>query len=177
MHVKQALAALAVVGFAVSLHAQQITKESVPGITNFARLETTVACGGATGPEAMPELKKLGFKSVVNLRQPSEQGANIPAAEAAAKGAGLTYVHIPFNVSAPDPALVDTFLKAVTTPANQPAYIHCAGGSRAAGLWMIKRVVVDKWDVERATREAEALGLTSAPVKQFAMNYIQTHRP
>jgi hypothetical protein len=36
-------------------------------------------------------------------------------------------------------------------------------------------VIIDKWDIERATKEAEALGLTSPPVKQFALNYIQTH--
>ena len=160
---------------AAALHAQQITRETLPGVTNFARLETTVACGGATGPEAMAEVKKLGFKSVINLRQASEQGVDVPAAEAAATAAGLKYLHLPFNVAAPDPTLVDRFLAAVTSPDNQPAYIHCAGGSRAAGLWLIKRVVVDKWDVDRATKEAEALGLTSAPVKQFVANYIQTH--
>jgi uncharacterized protein (TIGR01244 family) len=158
-----------------ALNAQQVTRDTLPGITNFARLETTVACGGATGPEAMAEVQKLGFKSVINLRQASEQGVDIPAAEAAATAAGLTYVHLPFNVAAPDPTLVDRFLAAVTAPDNQPAFIHCAGGSRAAGLWLIKRVMVDKWDVERATKEAEALGLTSAPVKQFVVNYIQTH--
>jgi uncharacterized protein (TIGR01244 family) len=113
---------------------------------------------------------------VINLRQASEQGANIPAAEAAAKAAGLNYVHLPFNTQSPDPALVDNFLKAITTPANQPAYIHCASANRASGLWLIKRVMIDKWDVERATKEAEALGLTSPPVKQFALNYIQTHQ-
>ena len=54
------LAALLVAGLSAAvLSAQQVTKQTVPGVTNFARLETTVACGGATGPEAMPELKKL----------------------------------------------------------------------------------------------------------------------
>jgi uncharacterized protein (TIGR01244 family) len=163
------------IALATAPNAQQVTRETLPGITNFARLETTVACGGATGPEAMAEVKKLGFKSVINLRQASEQGVDIPAAEAAASAAGLRYLHLPFNVAAPDPTLVDRFLAAVAASENQPAYIHCAGGSRAAGLWLIKRVIVDKWDVERATKEAEALGLTSAPVKQFVANYIQTH--
>jgi uncharacterized protein (TIGR01244 family) len=173
---KAALATLFAVGvFASTVSAQQVTKEAIPGTTHVTRLETTVACGGATGPEAMPEIKKLGFKAVINLRQASEQGANIPAAEAAAKAAGLNYLHLPFNTQSPDPALVDNFLKAITTPANQPAYIHCASANRASGLWLIKRVIVDKWDIERATKEAEALGLTSPPVKQFALNYIQTH--
>ena len=37
--------------------AQQVTKTTVPGITNFARLETTIACAGATKPAAVVELR------------------------------------------------------------------------------------------------------------------------
>ena len=37
-----------------------------------------------SGPEAMPEIKKMGFVSVINLRQATEPDTNIPAAEAAA---------------------------------------------------------------------------------------------
>jgi len=171
-----ALAALAAV-LAVSAAAQsQVTKETLPGVRNLARVETTVACAGATGPEAMPDIRKMGFVSVINLRQASEEGADIPAAEAAAKAAGLRYIHIPFNAQSPDPAVVDAFLKAVDTAANQPAFIHCASANRAAALWMIKRVQVDKWEVGRAQQEAEALGLTSQPLKQFVLDYIKTHR-
>lgn len=171
------LGILASAALGISLTAQSsVTKETVAGVTNFARVETTVACAGATGPEAMPAIRKMGFVSVINLRQASENGANVPEAEAAAKAAGLRYVHIPFNAQAPDPAVVDNFLKAVNTPANQPAYIHCGSANRAAALWMIKRVQVDKWDVARAQKEAEALGLTSQPLKDFALNYIKTHQ-
>lgn len=151
----------------------QVQKEAVPGIVNFARLETTVACGGATSASALPEIKKMGFASVINLRQGSENGADIPAGEAAAKAAGLNYIHIPFNAGSPDPAVADRFITAITTPANQPAYIHCAGGNRAAAMWMIKRLVVDKWDATRASEEATALGMTSPVLKQFAIDYAQ----
>ena len=75
-----------------------------------------------------------------------------------------------------DTTPVDTFLKAVSAPANQPAFIHCASGNRAAGLWMIKRVLVDKWDVARAQTESEALGLSSSPVRKYALDYIQAHQ-
>src|SRR4030095_12436658 len=64
--------------------AQQVTKPTVPGASNFAKLETTVACGGATTPEAVPELKKMGYKSIINLRIPTEAGANVDAEAAAA---------------------------------------------------------------------------------------------
>ena len=39
----------------------------------------------------------------------------------------------------------------MTDPANQPAYIHCASANRVGAMWLIKRVVVDGWDVPRAT--------------------------
>jgi uncharacterized protein (TIGR01244 family) len=148
-----------------SVWAQQITKPSVPGVTNFARLETTVACAGATSPEAVPTIKEMGYKSIINLRLASEPGANVDAEAAAAKAAGINFVHIPFNGSSPDPAVADTFLKEVTKPENEPAFIHCASGNRVAAMWMIKRMVVDKWDAERAGGEAAERGLTTANLK------------
>src|SRR6478672_10097841 len=122
--------------------AQQVTKQTVPGVQNFAKLETTVACGGATTPEAVPELKKMGYASIINLRLPSEAGANVEGEAAAARTAG----------------------------------IHCAAGNRAGAMWMIKRLVVDHWDTDKAFTEATALGLTSPALKQFAIDYAQSHK-
>ena len=169
-------ASVVLLGAVAALQAQQITKSTMAGVTNFSRLETTVACAGATGPEAMPDIKKMGFASVINLRQASEPDANIPAAEAAAKAVGLTYIHVPFNAAAPDPAVVDRFLAAIRQPGNEPAFIHCGSANRASAMWLIKRVQIDRWDVAKAMTEAEALGLTSAPLKKFALEYIQTHK-
>jgi uncharacterized protein (TIGR01244 family) len=156
--------------------AQQVTKQTVPGVSNFARLETTVACGGATKPEAVPEIKKLGFASIINLRQPTENGADIEGEAAAAKTAGINFYNIPFNGQSPDPAVADKFIATITAPGNEPAYIHCAAGNRAAAMWMVKRLVVDHWDADRAATEATALGMTSPTLKQFAIDYAQTHK-
>ena len=158
---------------AIAAAQAQVTKESVPGIVNFAKVETTVACAGATTPAALAEVKRMGYASVINLRQASEPGAEIEASAAAAKAAGLNYIHIPFNTASPDAAVVDTFIKAVTDKANQPAFIHCASANRAAALWMVKRIAVDKWDVERASTEAAALGLTNPALKAFAIEQAQ----
>ena len=155
--------------------AQQVTKQTVPGVTNFAKLETTVACGGATTPEAVPELKKMGFASIINLRLPSEPGADVDAEAAAAKSAGINFFNIPFSGASPDPAVADTFLATITAKSNEPAYIHCSAGNRAGAMWMIKRLVVDRWDADKAYTEAAALGLTSPALKQFAIDYAHSH--
>jgi uncharacterized protein (TIGR01244 family) len=170
-----AVAGIAFIG-ASPAGAQQITKEPVPGVTNFARLETTVACGGATKPEAVPEIKKMGFASIINLRVPTEAGANVDEEAAAAKDAGIKYFNIPLNGQSPDPAVADTFVSTITTPGMEPAYIHCASGNRAAAMWLIKRLVVDRWETDRAVTEAAALGLTNPVLKQFALDYSQSHK-
>jgi uncharacterized protein (TIGR01244 family) len=156
--------------------AQEVTSETVDGITNYHRLETTVACSGAIKVTAVPEIKKFGFASIINLRQPTEDGANLAEEEAAAKAADIRYYSIPFSSTAPDAAAVDKFIDAITTKGSDPAFIHCAGGGRAATMWFIKRLVVDHWDVDRAAKEATALGMTSPTLKQFAIDYAQTHK-
>jgi uncharacterized protein (TIGR01244 family) len=102
----------------------QVVRQEVPGIRNFAKVESTVACAGAITPAAIQELKKMGYASIINLRLATEQGADIEAHTAAAMAAGIPYHHIPFSASAPDPAAVDTFLKTITAPGVQPAFIH-----------------------------------------------------
>jgi uncharacterized protein (TIGR01244 family) len=175
-HVLSCSFALATCVVTVAIAAAQqvtVTKEEVAGVRNLNRLETTVACAGATDVEAMPAIKKMGFAAVINLRQASEAGVDVAKAQDAAKAAGLTYVHIPFNASAADPVVVDRFLEAIKQPGNQPAFIHCASGNRAAAMWFVKRVRIDGWDTDRAMKEAEALGLTNATLKQFVTEYVR----
>lgn len=160
----------------VVAHAQQVTTPTVAGVRNFAKLESTIACGGATTPEAVAELKKLGYKSIINVRQASETGANVEASAAAAQQAGIKYVHLPMSGQSPEAAVADRFLEAVQEPANQPVFVHCATGNRAAALWMVKRLVVDGWDADRAGTEAAALGLSNPGLKKFAIDYAASRK-
>jgi len=170
------LVALTLTVGAGTLAAQNVTKETLPGVTNFSKLDTTIACAGATSPQAVAGLKQMGYASIINLRESTEAGADVDGEAAAAKAAGITYIHLPFNGAMPDPAVADKFVAAVTDPKNQPAFVHCASANRAAAMWMIKRMLVDKWDAERAGTEAAALGLTSGALKTFALNYVAEHR-
>jgi uncharacterized protein (TIGR01244 family) len=154
----------------------QVVRPEVPGIRNFAKIESTVACAGAIAPGAVAEVRKMGFASIINLRLATEEGAEIDAHAAAAKAAGIPYYHIPFSSAAPDPAAVDTFLKTIAAPDGQPAFIHCAGGGRAAGMWLMKRTIVDGWDTDKALEEATALGLRNETLKQFFLAQIQRRK-
>ena len=39
-------------------------------------------------------------------------------------------------------------------------------------MWFIKRVTQDGWDDARAMEEAEAIGLRSEALKEFARGYV-----
>ncbi len=154
----------------------QVQKIDVPGVRNFSRVDATIGCGGATDATAFPTLKKEGFVSVINLRPASEPGANVEASTAAARQAGLKYMHLPFDAAAPEPKVVETFLAAVADKANQPVFIHCGSANRVGAVWMIKRVLQDGWAIDRARTEAQAIGLTSPQLDAFATKYISDHR-
>jgi uncharacterized protein (TIGR01244 family) len=164
------------IGVTIAAAQSQVKKETVAGITNLSKIESTVACAGAVTPGSVAEIKKMGFKSIFNLRQESEPGVDIAAEADAAKAAGINFYHLPINGAQPDLAVVDRFLKTIKESGNEPAFIHCASGNRAAALWFIKRSLVDKWDQERAMKEATDLGLTSAGLKTFAIDYVQKHK-
>ena len=175
-HILIAAGVLAIAGLSATSDApQQVTKPSVPGIRNLARLETTIACAGAITPEAVPAIKEMGFVSIINLRLASEPGADVEREAAAAKAAGLRYFHVPFD-GKPDPEAARLFLDSIKTAGDEPAFVHCAGGNRAATMWLIKRIAVDHWDVDRATTEAVALGQTSTAQREFAIAYAQSHQ-
>ena len=145
-------------------------EQSPEGVRNYTRVDATVACAGATPPEAMADLRARGFETVVNFRTAEERGATVEAGKAAAEAAGMTYIHLPFRD--PTAEVTEAFLEAIGDPTNQPVYIHCGSANRVGAMWLIKRVKVDGWSVRDATDEAEMIGLRSAGLKEFALDYV-----
>lgn len=175
MTIRFALAAATALLMAIPATAQ-VQKKEVAGIRNYSRVDATVGCGGQVDPAAMATLKKEGFVSVINLRLPSEEGANVEAGRAAAQAAGLKYIHLPFNAAMPDSKVVDSFLAAVADRSNQPVFIHCGSASRVGGMWTIKRALQDKWPLEKALAEGKAIGLNSPGLEAFVTDYVKTHQ-
>lgn len=146
---------------------------STSDIEKFNTVSDRVATGGQPTVPQIASLAREGFRTIVNLREPAEYDA--AAEEAAAKQNKLTYVNIPVKATEPRPEQVDAFLAALAKPGVYPVFIHCASGNRVAAFWMVRRVLVDKWDVEDAEREARLGGLKSPAMREFALDYIRTH--
>lgn len=152
-------------------------KETIDGIRNFTSIDPTIACAGATEARVMPELARRGYKTVINLRQATEEGAAIEETRKAAEAAGIRFVHLPVNPQEPEASTADAFIKVMSDPANQPTFINCASANRVAALLITKRMLVDGWSEARALEEAKLVGLTSPVLQKFALEYVAANRP
>jgi uncharacterized protein (TIGR01244 family) len=170
------LCTLTILSHAATADHEQVFGKATEGIRNLKVIDSKVACAGSITPENVSGIKDMGFVSIINLRREGEQGARLEEEAAAARAAGIKYVHIPFNSRDPDPAAVDQFLAAIGEPGSEPAFIHCAGGGRAASMWYTKLVLLDGMDQAHALEEARELGLGSESLEAFMNEYIDTHR-
>lgn len=142
-------------------------------IEKFYKVSDQVATGGQPTAAQFIDLGREGYKTVICLRERSEFDA--ASEQTAATSRGLAYINIPVDKENPKFEEVDQFLAALSHPTAFPVFIHCATGNRAAAFWMIRRVVVDKWQVAEAEKEARLAGLKSDTMKNFANDYIRTH--
>ena len=89
-------------------------------------------------PAAMAEVAAAGFRSVVNNRPDFEHGPDQPTSaeiEAAARAAGLQYVHLPVAGGYQSPEEIARFAELLAT-LPRPILAFCRSGARATRLYM-----------------------------------------
>jgi len=143
------------------------------GIPRFLKISDQVWTGGQPWEEHFPKLKDAGIKVVINLRPHAENEGALE--EAKVKALGMAYFNIPVVGNEPDELDADDFLKLTDEQLkNGPVFIHCAVGSRVGAFWMIRRVLRDGWDFDKAAEEANRIGMRSqGRMFDFAKEYIE----
>jgi protein tyrosine/serine phosphatase len=114
--------------------------------------------GGQPEIGGLEQLKKLGVKTIINLRDDDERAR---AEKAEAESMGFRYFNIPFaSFDRPSDKAVDEVLKLIDTQENSPLFIHCKRGSDRTGTVIaIYRIEHDGWDGEKAKAEAKRYGM------------------
>lgn len=90
------------------------------------------------GPEVMTALAEAGFRAVVNNRPDFEGGPDQPtseAIEAAARAAGLEYLHFPVAGGYQSPQEIERFAQLLKT-LPRPLLAFCRSGARSTKLYM-----------------------------------------
>jgi protein tyrosine/serine phosphatase len=138
---------LALAGMAASVTQ---TKTAAGGIENFGKVNDNYYRGSQPDANGFAELKKLGVKTVIDLRKDY-----VPQAQEWVRAAGMQYFNIPLKASRPaTEEQTEYFLKLVNDPNNWPVYVHCKGGRHRTGaLTGIYRITHDGWTADQAYKE------------------------
>jgi uncharacterized protein (TIGR01244 family) len=100
-------------------------------------IDTGVCVAPQMQPEAMAEVARAGFRSVVNNRPDFEHDADQPTSaqiEAAARAAGLEYRHLPVSGAYQSPEQIAAFA-ALAADLPRPMLMFCRSGARSARLY------------------------------------------
>lgn len=127
-------------------------RNDIPGLKNFAKVSDELYRGQQPDAEGFRQLKKMGIKTVVNLRAFHSDRSMLT-------GLKLRYYNISFKTwHAEDEDVVD-FLKIMTNKKYHPVFVHCQHGADRTGTMVaVYRVVVQGWDMERAIEEMPNFG-------------------
>ena len=147
-------------------------------IENFGKLNDNYYRGSQPRASQFDELKKLGIKTIIDLRKDSIAGASQEAREA-----GLQYVNIPLTTKRPATEDQTTqFLKLVNDPANWPVFVHCKGGRHRTGeMTAIYRITHDGWSGDKAYEEMKKYDFEDSffyprSLKKYVFAYYEQFR-
>src|SRR5260370_20588910 len=118
------------------------------------KVTDTLTRGSRLDEAGLADLKKRGFKGVVNLCKEYDDSDKV-------KAAGLIPLHLPIlDNTAPPEAMMKQFLDFTNDPANQPTYVHCeAGMCRTGGSLACCRMGMQGWTADQAVEDGKKFGL------------------
>jgi protein tyrosine phosphatase (PTP) superfamily phosphohydrolase (DUF442 family) len=138
----------------------------------FHRLDANYTRGAEPASGGIETLTRLGVKTVVDLRSIYD---HTDAAGLAAEKAGLRYYWLPLGVWNPaTDAQAREFVTLVTDESKGPFYVFCDDGLHRTGeMSAIYRVAHDRWSVEQALKEMDAIGFN--PYYYSLRSYVWTY--
>jgi protein tyrosine/serine phosphatase len=145
-----------------------------PSIDNFGTVNENYYRGAQPEGRAYTELAAFGVKTVIDLQ---EDG--VASEPTQVERAGMKYVRIPMSTRrAPTAAQMAQFLELVNDPANQPVYVHCAGGRHRTGVMTAAfRMSVDGWTSDRAFKEMKSYKFGADFLHPEFKRYVYAYRP
>ena len=117
--------------------------------------ELTIA--GQVTPEQLRQVAQEGFKSVLNLRSPDEEGF-LSNEQQQAEALGLYYVNIPVKFEAINDEIAALVLMQ-TNKLPKPTLVHCDSAMRAAAIVLMHIATRQGATLKQAFKQAEQLGL------------------
>ncbi len=115
--------------------------------------------GGQPTPDQFEAAQRLGYQTIINLRQPDEENNTDPAQ---IQSLGMTYVSFPIAGSADLTEEKARGFAEVLEAAEGPVMVHCNSGNRVGGMFAMKAFYIDGLSPEEALEVGKKTGITRA---------------
>jgi protein tyrosine/serine phosphatase len=143
-------------------------------IDNFGRVNDNFYRGSQPNGSDYADLAALGVKTVIDLQK------NGPSNEAGiVQRAGMRFFRIPMTTSEPPRSgQIAEFFTIINDPANQPVYVHCAGGRHRTGtMTALYRMTYDGWNAGQAYNEMKIYHFDGFPGHPALKNFVFAYKP
>ena len=128
--------------------------------------------------QQLEQAAREGYKSVLNLRSPQEEGFMRDEQERAT-ATGLEYVNIPVSPNNMSEELADRVLQQIDS-LPKPLLTHCKSGLRSGAMSLMYLATKEGMSAEEAMDKGKEMGFDcdkSPQMKEFFKQYISQHQP
>jgi len=150
----------------------QTEKPAKVQIKNFGCLNEAFYRGAQPKDQDYADLAALGVKTVIDLQRDNKTDE-----QSLVEAQGMKFFRIGMSDrDRPSAEQAELFLKIVNDPANQPIYVHCAGGRHRTGaMTAIYRITHDGWSADQAFQEMKnydfEYGMGHGPLKAYVYDF------
>jgi protein tyrosine phosphatase (PTP) superfamily phosphohydrolase (DUF442 family) len=143
-------------------------------IDNFGKINDNYFRGAQPNARDYADLAAMGIKTVLDLQKDgrSDEAGLV-------QRAGMTFFRIPMTTTdRPTEAQIAQFFKIVNDPANQPVFVHCAGGRHRTGtMTALFRMTQDGWNADRAYSEMKQFRFEGFPDHPVLRKFVYAYKP
>ncbi len=148
--------------------------EAIAGTPNSTQpLPWLVTCGQPSADQ-LEAAATAGIRTVIDIRDPME--ARPFDEPTTLERLGITYHNIPVNSGALDDDTATQLLEILRATADQPTMLHCASANRVGGALIPYLMLDEGMDEQAAVNAAMQIGLRSAELLEWGLDYARRHR-
>lgn len=141
---------------------------NLPGISNGGRVAPGIYRGAQPGPEGYETLRKMGIRTVIDLRTTENEQRQV-------EDAGMRAIALPIGMSRDGlREKVDRAVALMADPANQPVFVHCRHGQDRTGIVVAAyRMKEEGWSLADAEAEMQSFGFNDVWInfRKFIKSY------
>jgi uncharacterized protein (TIGR01244 family) len=158
----------------ILLTAPAYAKDKVPyaaqvnNLMRYQRVAPEIATSGALTGDAIQELVKHSFRTVIDLRTEPE---GTEEEKLAIETADMAYINIPITIDGIDESQLEAFKQAIAQ-ASPPILLHCATGNRAGAMWASYQLS-EGIPLEIALKDGRASGMKSGLEEKVKQNWCK----